>query len=284
MTTQTNHAIEERDAAAVLERVIIEGDLASLTAAERVTYYLDTCRSLRLNPRTKPFLYLELDKKLQLYASRACTDQLRKTQEIAVVIVSRERLEDMYIVTAKATTSDGRTDESIGVVPLSKEGGEWKTTQQGKHYFVPDGTQIALKGAELANALMKAETKAKRRVTLSIVGLGWLSEDELDTLPQARRVNVDIETGEILEPQAGPAPTTPARLPVPPKEALAGLTRRQQIDKLVDKCQVLGIETGPIPQDLDDFRAWKARLLHEVRIAEDLSALGAEPVEEEARP
>jgi hypothetical protein len=38
----------------------------------------------------------------------------------------------------------------------------------------------------LANALMKAETKAKRRVTLSIAGLGWLDETELETIPQAR--------------------------------------------------------------------------------------------------
>jgi hypothetical protein len=31
---------------------------------------------------------------------------------------------------------------------------------------------------------MKAETKAKRRVTLSIAGLGWLDETELETMPQ----------------------------------------------------------------------------------------------------
>ena len=31
---------------------------------------------------------------------------------------------------------------------------------------------------------MKAETKAKRRVTLSIAGLGWLDETELETIPR----------------------------------------------------------------------------------------------------
>ena len=40
-----------------------------------------------------------------------------------------------------------------------------------------------LKGDALANALMKCETKAKRRVTLSIAGLGWLDEIELATIP-----------------------------------------------------------------------------------------------------
>jgi hypothetical protein len=42
---------------------------------------------------------------------------------------------------------------------------------------------------------MKAETKAKRRVTLSIVGLGWLDESEVPD----EVVNVDINTGEIRE-------------------------------------------------------------------------------------
>ena len=35
-----------------------------------------------------------------------------------------------------------------------------------------------LKGENLANAMMKAETKAKRRATLSICGLGWMDEVE----------------------------------------------------------------------------------------------------------
>jgi len=48
---------------------------------------------------------------------------------------------------------------------------------------VPLGT---LKGDALASALMKAETKAKRRVTLSIAGLGWLDETELATIPGVR--------------------------------------------------------------------------------------------------
>ena len=39
-----------------------------------------------------------------------------------------------------------------------------------------------LKGEEFANALMKAETKAKRRATLSICGLGVLDETEVETI------------------------------------------------------------------------------------------------------
>jgi len=43
-----------------------------------------------------------------------------------------------------------------------------------------------LKGEARSNAMMKAETKAKRRVTLSICGLGMLDESETDSIPGAR--------------------------------------------------------------------------------------------------
>ena len=60
-----------------------------------------------------------------------------------------------------------------------------------------------LKGDALANALMKAETKAKRRVTLSIAGLGWLDETELDPIPQSRPVVApDQESPAAVHPTA----------------------------------------------------------------------------------
>jgi hypothetical protein len=43
------------------------------------------------------------------------------------------------------------------------------------------------------NALMKAVTKAKRRVTLSICGLGMLDETEVETIPDVEYVEAEIE-------------------------------------------------------------------------------------------
>jgi hypothetical protein len=143
----------------VLESVAVSGDLSGLTAAQRLAYYQAVCRSLGLNPLTKPFEYLSLNGKLRLYALRDAADQLRRLHGISIHITSRERLADLYVVTARARDQTGREDESIGAVALG-----------------------ALKGDALANALMKAETKAKRRVTLSLAGLGWLDETELDTI------------------------------------------------------------------------------------------------------
>jgi hypothetical protein len=144
----------------VLESVAVSGDLSGLTAAQRLAYYQAVCRSLGLNPLTKPFEYLTLNGKLRLYALRDCADQLRRLHGISIHIVSRERLQDIYVVTARAKDKTGREDESTGAVALG-----------------------SLKGDALANTLMKAETKAKRRVTLSLAGLGWLDETELATIP-----------------------------------------------------------------------------------------------------
>lgn len=174
----------------IMERVLIQGDLNALTPEERTFYYTKVCESVGLNPLTKPFEYIVLNDKLTLYAKRDATDQLRKIYGVSINIVSREKMENVYIVTARAKTADGREDESTGAVPLEKENGTWERSSSGKRYFKKDGTTAPIKGDELANAFMKAETKAKRRVTLSICGLGLLDESELDTIPIPPTVNI----------------------------------------------------------------------------------------------
>jgi hypothetical protein len=169
----------------VVETVVIGGDLAELNAAQRAEYYAAVCRSLGLNPLTKPFEYLTLNGKLRLYALRDCADQLRRLHGISIYIANRERMNDIYVVTARAKDRQGREDESTGAVPLGN-----------------------LRGDALANALMKAETKAKRRVTLSIAGLGWLDETELDTIPQGPHAAVPPEESQASEePPAEAHPT-----------------------------------------------------------------------------
>ncbi len=143
------------------------------------------CQSVGLNPLTKPFEYITLNGKMVLYARKDATDQLRDTRKVSITRLERERIDGVYVVTAYAQALDGRTDSSMGAVNIE-----------------------GLKGDSLANALMKAETKAKRRVTLSICGLGMLdeTETELSTIPDARPARVNVETGEIVEGSARPAP------------------------------------------------------------------------------
>jgi len=164
---------------AEIERVLVEGDLARLTPDQRVTYYNRTCESLRLNPLTRPFAYLSLNGKLILYARKDCTDQLRSIHRISLQIVDNKLVDGLYIVTCRATMPDGREDQDVGAVPMGN-----------------------LQGEARANAVMKAHTKAKRRTTLSIIGLsGLLDETEIDSVAGARRVEVTPD-GEILGPPA----------------------------------------------------------------------------------
>lgn len=182
---QTTNGID----AGAIERVVLQGDLSELTPAHRVQYYNATCESLGLNPLTKPFDYLKLNGRLTLYARKDCTDQLRKNYRVSIAIVSRDRIDDVYVVTARATLPDGRADESVGAVPIHN-----------------------LKGEALANALMKCETKAKRRVTLSICGLGMLDEAEVSSIRDSEQVTVDHGTGEI-------APHVTTLHQLPPQQA-----------------------------------------------------------------
>lgn len=145
------------------ERALMLNDLSRLSEEQRSSLYVKVCSSLGLNPLTQPFGYIQLNNKLCLYAKKDCTDQLRNLKSVSITIVSREKVGDVYAVTAQAKMPNGRTDESIGAVSI-----------------------MNLKSDSLANALMKAETKAKRRVTLSICGLGILDETELETIKDVK--------------------------------------------------------------------------------------------------
>lgn len=169
----------------IMEQVIIKGDLAQLQPQERVQYYNAVCQSIGLSPLSRPFDYINLNGKLTLYAKKDATDQLRKINHVSIDEPRREVVEGVYVVTTTARTPDGRTDTSIGAVNIE-----------------------GLKGEAKANAMMKAETKSKRRVTLSICGLGWLDETEVESVPQAQITVVDT-TGEIVQPGASFNPATP---------------------------------------------------------------------------
>ena len=200
--------------AELMEQVVVTGDLAALAPAQRAVYYNQVCKSLGLNPLTKPFEYIKLDGRLTLYAKRDATEQLRRIYGVSVSIVDRRPEGSVFYVLARATTTDNRTDESIGAVstiyPDTIE--EWQNGQRVTRPHPQAGKPLV--GDDLANALMKAETKAKRRVTLSIVGLGWLDETEIETVRDVTTVRVDTQTGEIMPPSQPPAPVITQATPV----------------------------------------------------------------------
>jgi hypothetical protein len=193
-TTETALAVPAAtNGAQLAESALLHGDIEKMGPNQRVQYYMKVCTSLGLNPWTKPFEFLRLSGKLQLYARKDCTEQLRRLNGVSIRIVSRELVDGVYVVTAQATDRTGRVDESIGAVPVE-----------------------GLKGEAKANAVMKAETKSKRRVTLSICGLGMLDESEVESVKGAEPVPVDLPPQEA--PPA-PAPTVDPGEPCDPAAA-----------------------------------------------------------------
>jgi hypothetical protein len=162
---------------ALLSKLLLTQDLSTLTPQERLDYYQYMCDSLHLNPVQLPFGYLRSKEgKYILYAKKQCTDQLRAVSNVTIEVASREVVAGCYVVNAHAKLPSGRKDEDIGSV--------WIET---------------LKGPERADAMMKAETKAHRRVTLSICGVAMPDESEIDS-SWATVVSYDAATGEIRDP------------------------------------------------------------------------------------
>ncbi|MCK5613997.1 hypothetical protein KAR91_69685 [Candidatus Pacearchaeota archaeon] len=144
----------------MIAKLVLRGDISAMTQTEKVEYYNVFCNNLGLNPVTQPFEIITFKGKEVLYAKKAATEQLRKINGVSVYDMRSENLVDIYKVTAYGKDKSGRQDVATGAVNIT-----------------------GLKGENLANAIMKAETKAKRRLTLSLCGLGIMDESEYDDLP-----------------------------------------------------------------------------------------------------
>lgn len=172
----------------IANQLILQGDLSKLSANDKVKYYNGYCERMGLDPFTKPFDILRLNGKEVLYCTRSGTQQLNKLHKVSHLITSRDTNQEagVYIVTSKASLPDGRCTESIGAVNIT-----------------------GLKGEMYANAIMKAETKAKRRATLDLLGLGVLDESEAESIPNATTValntmvealpQMEVESVEVIE-------------------------------------------------------------------------------------
>ncbi len=177
--------------ASIANQLILQGDLSKLSAGDKVRYYNGYCERMGLDPFTKPFDILRLNGKEVLYCTRSGTQQLNKLHKVSHTITSRDTNAEagVYIVTSKASLPDGRCTESIGAVNIA-----------------------GLKGEAYANAIMKAETKAKRRATLDLLGLGVLDESEAETIPNASvgalqtmveaLPQMEVESVEVIEEDA----------------------------------------------------------------------------------
>lgn len=190
------------DSAELLAKLVLEGDLSGLNPQQKVAHYRAICERIGLDPASQPFAYLTLSGKMVLYAKKGATDQLRQIHGISIEIVDRRLEADVYIVVAKATTKDGRTDTDEGAVSMiyPDDVFDSRVRQRVPH---PKAGQ-PLTGDDRANAILKAISKAKRRVTLSVCGLGMLDESEVETIPADRVEPVKVTRVEQARPEPKP--------------------------------------------------------------------------------
>ena len=163
----------------IIEELILKGDISNLTPPQRVQYYTSMCKNLGIDPLTQPFSIIKLQGRETFYANKNCTQQLAKVYRIGLEVLKTEMVKDVYMVTVRASDGKRHTDE-IGAVTI------------GKH-----------EGDNLANALMKASTKAKRRAVLAFCGLGILDETELETVRGVERViePLKIDMSDVPKPE-----------------------------------------------------------------------------------
>lgn len=139
---------------------ITGGDITNLSPLQREAYYTTLCNHLDLDPKLQPFKMLRLRDRYFLYCDHGGVQMLNQLHHISHKILARETANGCYIVTVQATAPGYRTTECIGAVSISKLGND-----------------------KLCHAMMRAETKAKHRASLDLLGLGMLDESELFPLP-----------------------------------------------------------------------------------------------------
>lgn len=143
--------------AAIAEAALIQGNLRAMTSEQRVDYYLQLCNSIGLNPLTKPFEYIEFQGKLILYPKKEASNQLAKKHGISFGEPKISFQDELIMVSITARDRSGRQDSDVGIVSFNG------------------------KGTDKANAIMKAVSKAKRRVVFSMVGLSFDFEDSVES-------------------------------------------------------------------------------------------------------
>ena len=179
-----------------LEKIILNSDLSSLSGEQRVNFYYQVCDQYGLDPFTRPFEFIKMNGKLVLYATKSCASALQELKSISVEIVKQEAFQDVWIVTVRGTradekAADGRViAENVGITPIK-----------------------GLSGDQLSNSIMKAVTKAQRRLIRQMCGLGSTDETELQSIANVSpqpvvKVEVDeqgeIAAEEVIEPEPSP--------------------------------------------------------------------------------
>jgi hypothetical protein len=188
MTKDTSNAVAVRQsepltleqqnaASADVVKLITRGDLSKLTPEQLVQVYIARCDALGLDARAQPFEVISFRGQTKLYPKKEAAEQLRKLNGISTTITEETVTpEGILRVRIRGVDREGREDEEVAALFIK-----------------------GLQGEDLANAYMKVITKAKRRITLSMCGLGSIADVDEDDPRILRRQAVDVDANSIVE-------------------------------------------------------------------------------------
>ena len=219
----------ERSDFSAIEQVLTDGNLQALTSEQRCLYVQRLCESIGVNPMVQPFQFIRFQGRTVLYATRGCTDQLRRIHGVSMEILKNEVVDGTVTVHVRASMPDSRQPSGLR---LDEDYGE----------------VVIGKGTDAINNRLKAVTKAKRRVTLSLCGLSVLDESELHTMPPHEQ----LETPTVVPVVATPVATPVAKSNLTGRDAIKAIKDRISEGKskkipVVEK-QPEGFQYEPIPQ------------------------------------
>ncbi len=98
----------------LIQRLVLDGDISRMSQEQKVLYYNQFCNSLGINPLTQPFQIIKFQGKERLYATKDCTEQLRKIHGVSITDISSTTVNDVFIVTAKAKDKEDGNFRCLG--------------------------------------------------------------------------------------------------------------------------------------------------------------------------
>jgi len=180
-------------------------DLESMNEEQRQQYVRNVCEHMGVPPELNLVMLTYLDeqdgpRRLVAYAKRGATEIIRNNRNINVTELTSKEIGGSIVFTATGKDNNGRQEMSTG----------------SKYIY-------GLVGKELDDAIMTAQTRATRRMTLQFVGAGVLDESEVNPSQPVTLKNTN------LSPIA-PQPTVKAN--DEPGKDVTTLTQQQIFDSL----------------------------------------------------
>lgn len=174
--------LDNETQARVIDSLVLRGDISLLNPQDRARYYIEYCQQLGLNPASNPLAILKLNGKEVLYPTRGATDQLAAIHRLNREVIEGPELRkfgnvELLYCKVRVSHPNGRVETALATLP----------------------------GRVDDNALMKLETKAKRRGTLSILGLGLLDETEIESIPASAKELAPQVDVRVVETQPTPS-------------------------------------------------------------------------------